>query len=638
MSHHLRRSVIDRFGRAQAFDGVSTPLRGWLAVFLLVATGHCLAQSAPPQIAWHPWSEDIFTQAMREHKLILLDVEAFGCHWCHVMEQQTYGDPDVQRLMDEHYLAVKVDQDSRPDIANRYEQFGSPVTILLQADASEIVRKAGYISKANMASLLQAVVDDPSPGPSITPDAPLSYAQRPSFPPELIVTLNRTFISPLPPDQGSDFGLKYLDADSIEYAEVLAGRNHGSQGSAVHELLTAAQQLLDPIWGGAFQSLIVPVASADPHRGKQYFRIQFGGRPDPTGASWNDPHYEKLLSVQAQMIRIFAHAYRRWRNPQYLDAAVRIHRYVQNYLTSPEAAFYASQDSDIPGEVSMALYFSMNDAQRRTVGVPRVDKRVYARENGWMIDALCALYAVTNDATILQEARLAADWVMSHRALNNGGFTHGADDSAGPYLSDTLAMSQAFLSLYAVTGEREWLKRALRSEHFISKTFSNPPEPGFVTSNLPIDRHYGPHANRNENVLLARMANLLFRYSSDPDAKQTAAQAMQYLATPDVAAAGPPASVLMAEREFRTDPLDVLVMGSKRDKTAQSLFQSAIGAAPTYKRVEWWDPAEGPLPREGLNYPAIPAVAAILCRSPPCSAPISDPQVFEARITAAAEW
>ena len=630
--------MVGHVSRARAFSAISARVQVGLAVVLLACTGECVAQRAPSPIAWHSWSEDIFIQAMREHKLVLLEVEAFGCHWCHVMEQQTYGDPDVQRLVDEHYLAIKVDQESRPDIANRYEKFGLPATILLQADATEIVRKAGYLSKANMEPLLQAVVDDPSPGPSIVAEAPLSYALSPAFPAKLIATLRRSFVSPPPPDQGSDFGLKYLDADSIEYAEVLAGQNHGSQGSAVHELLTAAQQLLDPIWGGGFQSLIVPVASADPHRGKQYFRIQFGGRPDPTGASWNDPHYEKLLSVQAQMIRIFAHAYRRWRNPEYLDAAVRIHRYVQNYLTSPEGAFYASQDSDIPAAVSGALYFSMNDAQRRTVGVPRVDKRVYARENGWMIDALCALYAVTNDATILQEARLAADWVMSHRALKSGGFFHGEENSAGLYLSDTLAMSQAFLSLYAVTGERQWLKRALQSEHFISKTFANPPEPGFSTSNLPIDRHYGRRANRNENVLLARMANLLFRYSSDPDAKQTAAQAMQYLATPDVAAAGPPASVLMAEREFRTDPLDVLVMGSKRDKTAQALFQSAIGAAPTYKRVEWWDPAEGPLPREGLNYPAIPSVAAILCRYPPCSAPISDPQVFEARITAAAEW
>jgi uncharacterized protein len=611
----------------------SSPLCLWAGVLLFVAAAYCRAESAPTSIQWRPWSDSLFAQAMQEHKLILLELEASGCHWCHVIDQQTYADPMVQQLVGAHFVAIRVDRDLRPDIANRYAQFDFPVTVMLQSDATEIVRKGGYISKENMASLLQAVIDDPSPGPSIKPEVPVAYAQTAELSPKLIASLNQAFLSSPPPDQGSDFLLKYLDADSIEYAELLAHTNRGSEERSARDVLEMARQLIDPVWGGAFQSLIAPISSNDPHRGLQYVRVQLGGHPDPTGPSWNDSHYEKSLSVQAQMMHIFSHAYRRWRDPGYLDAAMRIHRYVLAFLTSPEGAFYVSQDSGPAGETSSSFYFSREDAERRKIGVPQVDHALYVRENGWMVSALCALYATTNDPDILQEARRSADWVLSHRALKDGGFSHSGDDlGGGPYLGDTLAMVQAFLSLYEVTGERAWLKRAVSSEHFISSTFTASPKPGFVTSNVPIDLKYGPHADRSENALLVRVANLLFRYSSDADARHTAAQAMRYLGTPDIASAGPPAPILLAERQFTTDPVDLLVTGSKRDETAQALFRKAAGAPDYYKRVEWWDPAEGQLPRDGLKYPAIPHVAAIICRTSLCSQPTTDLRTFDANI------
>ena len=113
---------------------------------------------------------------------------------------------------------------------------------------------------------------------------------------------------------------------------------------------------------------------------------------------------------------------------------------------------------------------------------------------------------------------------------------------------------------------------------------------------------------------------------------------MRYLATPVIASAGPPASVLLAEAEFASNPVEILVTGSKGDKTAQLLFRAAVAASPIYKRVEWWDPAEGNLPRDGLTYPASPRVGAILCGNSGCSQPISDPKVFAARVADAVDW
>src|SRR6202012_5953538 len=107
------------------------------------------------------------------------------------------------------------------------------------------------------------------------------------------------------------------------------------------------------------------------------------------------------------------------------------------FLTSPEGAFYVSQDADLIEGKHSADYFQLNDAKRRALGIPRVDRHLYARENGWMINALCTLYAASGDASTLQEAVRSAHWVIAHRSLADGGFSHGDKDSAGPYLGDS---------------------------------------------------------------------------------------------------------------------------------------------------------------------------------------------------------
>src|SRR4051794_27599429 len=100
--------------------GVVLRLGGFLAFTFWMRVGTVGAEPAKG-IRWVGWSEKIFEQAKRENRFVLLDLGAGWCHWCHVMEEITYQDPEVIRLIGERYLAVHVDQDSRPDLANRYE-------------------------------------------------------------------------------------------------------------------------------------------------------------------------------------------------------------------------------------------------------------------------------------------------------------------------------------------------------------------------------------------------------------------------------------------------------------------------------------------------------------------------------------
>lgn len=609
-----------------------------LFLLLFATVQWCPAQDAQSAIIWHPWSPQIFAQAAREHKLVLVELGSIWCHWCHVMDEETYSDPTVRGLIEKNYLALKVDESERPDISNRYYGNDLPATLMFKADGSEIIKQQGYIPPRQMASILQAVVDDPSPGPSVKPEPNITYATSPNFPSDLLATLRKTFKTQYDvPAQGWAFGVKYIDEDSVEYASALALRGDALQGQQVRDSLTAAQGLLDPVWGGTYQSLVLSQKPGGATSAAQFARIQVAGRLDSTGESWNEPHFEKPLATQAQATRIYSQAYAQWHRPEYLAAAQNIQGYIRHFLTSPDGGFYVGQDGEVVGAKDSVSYFALGDAKRRALGIPGIDKHLYARENGWMIEALCELYAVTGDAATLEDAERSAHWIIIHRAMPQGGFSHDRHNSAGPYLGDTLAAGQAFLALYEVTGDREWLKRATTANQFISANFSAKSGAGFVTSKTSTDPAYTPHPNRDENAQLARFANLLARYTGKKSDEDIASRAMRYLATQEIATADFSAPVLLAEMQFTHAPLHVTVVGGKGDEAARSLFRAALSGGLVYKRLEWWDPAEGPLSRPDIQYPALAHAAGFLCTAYTCSAPISDPKVLRSLSAKTAE-
>src|SRR6202012_2629079 len=142
---------------------------------------------------------------------------------------------------------------------------------------------------------------------------------------------------------------------------------------------------------------------------------------------------EKIMQFQAENMRTYAQAYALWHDPADLDAAQKIRGFLKTFLTSPQGAFYTSMDADLVDGVHSADYFKLDDAGRRAQGIPRIDKHMYARENGWVINALVELYCASGDKSALQDAQTAAHWVIDNRSLPDGGFRHDERDAAGPY-------------------------------------------------------------------------------------------------------------------------------------------------------------------------------------------------------------
>ena len=482
----------------------------------------------PPALEWNAWSADTFARAKREDRFVLLDLEAVWCHWCHVMDATTYQDPAAVALLKSNYILVKVDQDSRPDLASRYEDYGWPATIVFDRDGHEIVKRQGYIAPQEMVSMLRAIVADPSPGPSVVAEQPIEFASSPMLPAEMREQLAANYRLRYDSKNGSwGFQQKFLDWDGVEYAMLLARQGDAQAEKMALQTLTAQLNLIDPVWGGVYQY--------------------------STDGDWKHPHFEKIMQFQAENMRIYALAWQQFHKPEYLQAALAIRRFLRTFLTSPDGAFYTSQNADLIDGQHSAAYFKLNDAARRRLGVPRVDRHIYARENGWAIAGLAVLGRTTEDATCLADAERAANWVMAHRSLDGGGFRHDEKDAAGPYLGDTLAMTRAFLSLYAATHDRAWLERAQTSLEFIAANFRNTAGAGYVTARGGTDAGYRPHPERDENVALARAANAIWRAGGDAKFRRIAEEAMRYVVTPQVARAYTAAPTLLADAELAVD-------------------------------------------------------------------------------------
>lgn len=548
---------------------------------------------------WAGWNGDLFARAKSEKRLVILDLEAVWCHWCHVMDQTTYADSKIEALIGAKYIPVRVDQDASPDLASRYGDWGWPATIIFAPDGTELAKLRGYIEPERMAALLQAFIDDPTPGPSVNEEAAVAPAKSALLTKSQRSELARNFTASYDFEHGG-WGnvLHFIDADSMDYDITLAESGDKHAEDQARQTLDAALALIDPVWGGVYQ---------------------YSDKVD-----WSSPHFEKIMSFQAQYLREYSQAYARWPDARYLAAAKAIKAYLTGFLLGPDGAFYVSQDSDLNREIDGHAYYVLDDAARRKLGLPRIDKHLYARENGWAISALAAFYNVTNDDEALQIAKRAAHWVLTNRKIEGGGFRHDAKDRGGPFIGDTLAMGQAFLDLYAATGDRAWLTSAAAAGDYVGTAFKDPAGGFLSTKTSETDAGvFATSAKQlDDQVAVAHFTNLLNRYTGNSLYRGLAVHAMRYAIGASKGQQRPLPGVLLADLELGREPTHITIVGHKYDNDAAMLFAAARGFPARYERLEWWDTSEGPLTNPDVTYPELDKPAAFACANRTCSLPV----------------
>jgi uncharacterized protein YyaL (SSP411 family) len=181
-------------------------------------------------------------------------------------------------------------------------------------------------------------------------------------------------------------------------------------------------------------------------------------------------------------------------------------------------------------------------------------------------------------------------------------------------------MGRGFVALYQATGEREWLRRAEDAARFIDAHFAGGAG-GYVTA--AASGALVPLPQTDENIMMARFANLLARYTGNETYRAQAERAMRYLVTREIALKRrSEAGILIADAELAGAPTHLTIVGAKSDPAARTLFTKAQGHPEGYKRIEWWDRAEGPMPNPDVQYPELPRAAAYVCAQNRCSLPV----------------
>jgi uncharacterized protein YyaL (SSP411 family) len=310
-----------------------------------------LLQHADNPVHWHPWSDEAFELARKLDRPVFLSIGYATCHWCHVMEHESFEDTEVANLMNSSFVNIKVDREERPDIDQVYMSVcqmmtgsgGWPLTIVMTPDRKPFFAGT-YIPKQSMYGRIGML--------ELVPKIASLWNDR------------------------RDELLRSADTvvDHLRSAESTIGRNPlelGAMSRAVKEL----KSRYDATHGGFGQApkfpsphnLVFLIRQArqneDKHalamvehtltamrRGGIYDHVGFGFHRYSTDREWLVPHFEKMLYDQAMLVLAYTEAFTTTGKSEYAQTVREVLAYVQRAMTSPEGAFYSAEDADSEGE------------------------------------------------------------------------------------------------------------------------------------------------------------------------------------------------------------------------------------------------------------------------------------------------
>lgn len=309
-----------------------------------------LLQHAHNPVDWYPWGEEALAKARREDKMLLISIGYAACHWCHVMERESFQDTAVARLMNTYFVPVKVDREERPDVDGVYldacqTATGQPCGWPLHAFAlpdGRPVWAGTYFPKKQWIEILRYFAD-------------LQYQEKEklnAYAGRLLTELtqlDRLSISPRTTDRFSLSDLSPIVSSFLKEADWRRGGSAGApkfpMPGTLSFLLAYHYVVADP---AALR--LVRLTLDEMARGGIYDQLDGGFARYATDADWHVPHFEKMLYDNAQLVSLYAKAYQVSGDSLYRTVVEETLSFIRRKLTSPEGAFYSSIDADSDGE------------------------------------------------------------------------------------------------------------------------------------------------------------------------------------------------------------------------------------------------------------------------------------------------
>ncbi len=327
-----------------------------------------LQHAAHQKIDWYPWSEEAFDRASKEDKPVFLSIGAVWCHWCHVMAKESFESDEVARLLNDHYIAVKVDRDERPDVDKRYQQAvaamgrsgGWPLTVFLTADKKPFYGGTYFPlhdgrGGVGLKTVLRTIND--------------FYRTKKAEVYENSEKLHRILKEQTP--QKGKMSEALIDEAAGSVMKGFDGR-HGGFGRAPKFPMSGAIEFLlnryyftkDENLEYALKKTLLAMAT-----GGFYDQLGGGFHRYSTDEAWTVPHFEKMADDNAWLLRNYADAYSIFGDSYFKKIGEGILFFTGKELSDPEGGFYASMDADVTPD-DEGGYFTWTEEEMRKLLPP----------------------------------------------------------------------------------------------------------------------------------------------------------------------------------------------------------------------------------------------------------------------------
>ncbi len=458
---------------------------------LATAKSPYLLQHADNPVNWYPWCDEAFTTAAEQDKPIFLSIGYATCHWCHVMEHESFEDPEVAALMNEAFVNIKVDREERPDIDQVYMTVcqmltgggGWPLTIIMTPDkkpfhAATYIPKTSVYGRVGMLDLIPKISelwrDDR--------ERAISSAAR------VTGALAKAASGPSPAGAITDgAAARACQQLSSRYDRVHGGFGGAPKFPSPHNLV-----FLTRYWHRTGDDHVLEMVEHTLRQmrfGGVYDQIGFGFHRYSTDREWLVPHFEKMLYDQATMLMACTEAWQAARQDVCQRTATEIVTYVLRDMTAPEGGFYSAEDADSEGEEGLFYLWTMDELR---VLLEPEDAALAARvwnlgDDGNYTDEIKRVktgrnipHLTATHGDIASEIGLSADALELRLERIRKRLFEAREHRVHPLKDDKVLadwnglMAAALATAGRVFAQPAWIDAARRSVHFVNHVMRRP--------------------------------------------------------------------------------------------------------------------------------------------------------------------
>ena len=532
---------------------------------LITESSPYLLQHSHNPVNWYPWGAEALTKAKEENKLLIISIGYAACHWCHVMENESFENEEVAKFMNENFIAIKVDREERPDIDQSYMKAvqlltgsgGWPLNCIALPDGRPIYGGT-YFPKDKWLSVLKQVLKFTIENPDETEKQAQLIAEGVSS--NSIISMNKT---------ENSISITELDnifkkiRNSIDFENGGLLQTPKFPMPVLFEfLLNYAYLTKDKDAEAALMTTLDKMAD-----GGIYDQVGGGFARYSTDKYWKIPHFEKMLYDNAQLVSLYSKAYQYYKNPQYKNIVVETLNFIESDMTSKKGGFYASLDADSEGKEGLFYVWTKNELKRElgknsdiiidyynisengnwehgknvltkniseqqlankyemTINElelivkeareqlkkarykrinPNVDKKNITAWNALMIIGYLDAYRAFEENHYLEAAIKNADLIVSDIMTDDSGlFRNYMDDKAyiGGFLDDYAFAIKAFYLLYQVTFNEKWLYHAQTLLEYAVSNFFDENQGMFLYASINNDQLFSNTIEITDSVI-----------------------------------------------------------------------------------------------------------------------------------------